>query len=138
VRALGHPEWTADPRFATTEARLLHAPDLTRQLQEVFRSQPREHWTDVFDREGVWWSPVQATHETIEDPQARAAGGVVEVPTGEGTTVPGVASPVDFSATPWRVRDMPPELGQHTELVLAELGFDWERIDELRQAGVIG
>ena len=138
VRALGEPAWTRDARFVSTETRLTHAPELTHQLQEVFRTATRAEWTDVFDREGVWWSPLQATHETIEDPQARAAGGVVEVPTGDGSTVPGVASPVDFSGTPWRVRDMPPELGQHTELVLVELGLDWDEIESLRQAGVIG
>ena len=111
--------------------------ELARQLQAVFRSRSRAEWTDIFDREGVWWSPLQATHETIEDPQARAAGGIVEVPVGDGTTVPGVASPIDFSDTVAGAGD-DTEPGQHTELVLTELGYDWDRIAELRDAGVIG
>jgi crotonobetainyl-CoA:carnitine CoA-transferase CaiB-like acyl-CoA transferase len=48
-----------------------------------------------------------------------------------------VASPVDFGGTPWTPRSMPPEFAQHTEEVLLELGYDWDRIIGLKDAGAI-
>ncbi len=48
-----------------------------------------------------------------------------------------VATPVDFAGTPWSPRSMPPEFSQHTEEVLLELGYDWDRIIELKDAGAI-
>jgi crotonobetainyl-CoA:carnitine CoA-transferase CaiB-like acyl-CoA transferase len=74
----------------------------------------------------------------IADPQARAAGGFVDVPAADGgEPVTMVASPVDFGGTPWAPRSMPPEFALHTEEVLLELGFDWDQITELKDAGAI-
>jgi crotonobetainyl-CoA:carnitine CoA-transferase CaiB-like acyl-CoA transferase len=56
---------------------------------------------------------------------------------GTGETVRMVSSPVDFSHTPWEPRGPVPALGQHTEEVLLELGYDWDRIIELKEAGAI-
>jgi crotonobetainyl-CoA:carnitine CoA-transferase CaiB-like acyl-CoA transferase len=71
------------------------------------------------------------------DPQAAAAGCWVPVPTPDGGSVEIVATPVDFSATPWQVRDPVPELGQHTELLLMELGLEWDQIEQLKEDGTI-
>jgi formyl-CoA transferase len=48
-----------------------------------------------------------------------------------------VASPTDFYGTPWKPRSYAPELGQHTEEVLLELGYDWDQIIALKEAAVI-
>jgi len=55
----------------------------------------------------------------------------------EGGTARMVATPVDFSDTPWAPAGASPECGQHTEEVLLELGYDWERIGALKEEGVI-
>jgi crotonobetainyl-CoA:carnitine CoA-transferase CaiB-like acyl-CoA transferase len=89
-------------------------------------------WAEIFDREGVWWAPVQATHEFIDDPQALAAGSFV--PAGETRVV---ATPVDFGATPWSPGTAVPEAGQHTEEILLELGYDWDAILALKEANAI-
>jgi crotonobetainyl-CoA:carnitine CoA-transferase CaiB-like acyl-CoA transferase len=49
-----------------------------------------------------------------------------------------IATPVDYSATPWSTRSMPPELGQHTDEILGELGLDGQAIAALRTAGAVG
>jgi crotonobetainyl-CoA:carnitine CoA-transferase CaiB-like acyl-CoA transferase len=49
-----------------------------------------------------------------------------------------VASPVDFSDTAWSARASAPELGQQTEEILLELGYDWEAIGGLRTGGALG
>jgi crotonobetainyl-CoA:carnitine CoA-transferase CaiB-like acyl-CoA transferase len=80
---------------------------------------------------------VQSTAEVIEDPQAIACGAFVDVPLAEGGSARMVASPVDFSETPWSPRATAPELGQHTEEILLELGYDWEAIARLKEKTAI-
>jgi crotonobetainyl-CoA:carnitine CoA-transferase CaiB-like acyl-CoA transferase len=138
VRAVDRPDWAADPRFASIEARFANSAELVRELNAVFGQRPLAEWGPIFDREDVWWAPVQHGHEVVADPQAHAAGGFVSVPAdGGGEAVPMVASPVDFHGTPWELRSLPPEFAQHTEDVLLELGYDWDRIIELKDAGAI-
>jgi len=137
ARAVGHPEWLTDPRFATLVDRARNAAALIGELDAIFATRTREQWAEVFETEPeFWWAPVQSVEEVLADPQVRAAGGLVEVPDGAGTaTFP--ATPVDFSGTPWAPRAMSPALGQHTDEVLAELGRSPEAISALRRAGVV-
>jgi crotonobetainyl-CoA:carnitine CoA-transferase CaiB-like acyl-CoA transferase len=137
LRAVERPEWAGDERFWSITARYEHAAELVRALNGVFATRPLAEWAAIFDREEVWWAPVQHAHETVDDPQARAAGGFVAVPTDAGDPVEMVASPVDFGGTPWEARSMPPEFAQHTEEILLELGHDWDRIIELKELGAI-
>jgi crotonobetainyl-CoA:carnitine CoA-transferase CaiB-like acyl-CoA transferase len=137
VRAVERPEWVEDPRFATMRARREHCAELVALLDAIFAARPLAEWGAIFDRAGMWWAPVQTTMEVIEDPQAIAAGAFVDVPLAEGGTIPAVASPLDFSATAWAPRAAAPELGQHTEEVLLELGYDWEAIAGLKERGAI-
>jgi crotonobetainyl-CoA:carnitine CoA-transferase CaiB-like acyl-CoA transferase len=137
LRAVDHPEWQDDPRFATMAARRAHCAELVALLDAVFATRPLGEWGEILDRAGMWWAPVQTTEEVIVDPQAIAAGAFVDVPMPDGGSARMVASPLDFSATPWQARSTAPELGQHTEEILLELGYDWEAIGQLKDAGAI-
>jgi crotonobetainyl-CoA:carnitine CoA-transferase CaiB-like acyl-CoA transferase len=138
ARAVGHPEWIEDPRFAGPGDRAQNAPELIEELDAIFATRTREAWGEIFDaEEDLWWAPVQTIEEVFADPQAHAAGGFVEVPDDEGTTLL-PSTPVDFDGTPWAPRCMAPEHGQHTEEVLNEIGRSPAEIDALRARGVIG
>jgi len=137
LRAVERPEWAEDERFSSIMARFQHSAELVSELNAIFATRPLADWAPIFDREDVWWAPVQHAHETVDDPQARAAGGFVAVPVEGGDPVDMVATPVDFGGTPWAPRSMPPEFAQHTEEVLLELGHDWDRIIELKELGAI-
>ena len=137
LRAVGRPEWADDERFADLMARFANSAELVRELNAIFATKPLADWGEVFDREDVWWAPVQHAHDLIDDPIARAAGGFVSVPVEGGDPVEMVSSPIDFGGTPWSARSMPPEFAQHTEEVLLELGHDWDRIIELKELGAI-
>jgi len=137
VRAFGHLEWEHDPRFDSIERRRENSAELVAAMDEVLAERSREEWAPIFDEHDVWWAKVQTTMDLRQDPQARVAGCYVEAPMGDGEPVEMVATPVDFGTTEWFVREPPPELGQHTELVLTELGIDWDRIAELKTEGVI-
>jgi crotonobetainyl-CoA:carnitine CoA-transferase CaiB-like acyl-CoA transferase len=136
LRAIERPEWASDPRFESMAARFMNG-ELVIELNEVFAAKPMDEWAAIFDREDVWWAPVQHAHDVVTDPQARAAGGFVSVPVEGGEPVEMVATPIDFGGTPWAPRSMPPEFAQHTEEVLLELGYDWDRIIELKELGAV-
>lgn len=136
LRAVGRIELAKDSRFATMAARRENAKTLVELLDAIFTSKPLAKWAPVFDRENVWWAPVQSTADLVEDPQARAAGLFVKVPTGDGEAEM-VATPVDFGTTRWSVQAAAPELGQNSEEILLELGMDWERIAKLKERAVI-
>ncbi|MEX2159624.1 MAG: CoA transferase [Dehalococcoidia bacterium] len=135
-RAVGREDLMTDDRFADIAVRREHAPDLVGELDGVFATKTLEEWGPVFDRENVWWAPVNTVNDVIDDPVAHEAGVFrdVEGPDGPLTFV---ASPADFSSTEAAPRGLSPELGQHTEEVLLELGYDWDGIIALKEQGAI-
>jgi crotonobetainyl-CoA:carnitine CoA-transferase CaiB-like acyl-CoA transferase len=137
VRALDDPALRDDPRFADIRVRREHATACVAALDAIFATRPTAHWTAAFDAAGMWWAPVQTIGEMLDDPQARAGGVVTQAAVADGTAEM-VASPADFAGTPLATPAMAPELGQHTEEVLLELGYDWEQIAALREGGALG
>ena len=86
VAALGRPELDEDPRFATMEGRAEHAVEVIAELQAMFLTRSMAEWAEDFDREEMWWAPIQHAHELPADPQAWAARGFVDVPLADGST----------------------------------------------------
>jgi len=120
-RAVGHPEWVDDPRFIDARARAVNGVELIAELDRIFATRSLDEWAEIFEGEpDFFWSPVNSIEDVVADEQFHAAGGIVEVPAGE-FTISMVATPADFHGTPWAPRSAAPELGQHTDEVLAEL-----------------
>ena len=120
-RAVGHPEWLDDPRFADGRSRAVHAVDLIAELDEIFATKPLVEWAKVFAAEpDLFWSPINSLEDVVADEQFQAAGGIVEVPDGNAV-VPMVATPADFHGTRSAPRSPAPALGEHTDEVLAEV-----------------
>ena len=121
ARAVGRPEWLEGHDYSTPAGRFQHARELIATLDEIFLTKPLAEWAEIFDGEpDFFWAPLNTIEDLIADEQFQAAGGLVDVPDGTSTTTM-VATPVDFHGTPWAPRSMAPELGAHTEEVLAEL-----------------
>jgi len=135
-RAIGREDLRLDPRFADIAVRRDNAPALVEELDRVFATKTLPEWGEIFDRENVWWAPVHTISDMIEDSAAHEAGVFIDVPGPEGD-IRAVASPADFYGTPWEPRGYAPELGQHTEEILLELGYDWNQIVALKEASVI-
>jgi crotonobetainyl-CoA:carnitine CoA-transferase CaiB-like acyl-CoA transferase len=135
-RAIGREDLMSDERFKNIEVRRVNGDQLVNELDAVFETKPRDEWAKAFDANNVWWAPVNMVHEVLADPMVQQAGAFVDVPGPDGP-VKMVSTPADFSGTPWGTTSLAPELGQHTEEVLLELGYDWEQIIPLKERGVI-
>ena len=113
-----------------------NAEALVAELDALFQTKTLDEWAPIFDREQVWFAPVQTLAELTEDPVAEASGAFIELESPEGPARQ-VATPAIFFGTPLEPEGWAPELGQNTEEILLELGFDWDRIIALKDAGVI-
>ena len=136
LRAVGREELMQDERFADINARREHGPEIVAELDKSFATKTLDEWGVIFDRENVWWAPVHNVNDVVDDPVAQKAGVFPEVEGPDGP-LPFVATPADFSNTQAGPRGLAPELGQHTEEVLLELGYDWEQIIPLKESGAI-
>jgi len=135
--AVGRPDWLADPRYAGMAGREAGAAELVAEMDAHFLTRPRHHWLARLTAAELLAGPVHEYPELVADPQVVANGYLAEIPADFGETVPVVANPVRYGATPVTKPGRAPELGQHTEEVLLELGYEWSEIGALRRAGAI-
>lgn len=120
----GREDWLADERYATQAGRTQHCAELVAQFDEVFASHTFEEWTALLTSEPrVLWAPVNTVDDLLADPQTTAAGAIVEVEEIPGTARQ-IANPVEFHGSVCAAPRRSPELGEHTDLILAELAAD--------------
>jgi crotonobetainyl-CoA:carnitine CoA-transferase CaiB-like acyl-CoA transferase len=135
-RALGRPELAGDPRFADMEARAANGEACVHVLEEAFAERTLAEWSARFAGERFAWAPFQRVTELVRDPQVTANGYIasVEVDGSDSFRVPTGALQID--ERPPAVRRAP-ELGQHSEELLLELGLGWDEIARLKQSGAV-
>tara|TARA_A100001037_G_scaffold16369_1_gene14349 strand:- start:97 stop:1284 length:1188 start_codon:yes stop_codon:yes gene_type:complete len=135
--AAGVPELIEDERFApiiyTTEIR----QELFRLLADGFKAKTTDEWAAILDRIEVRYAPVNDYAQAASDPLVTTNNYIVELEDVNGETRRVVGSPIKMSDTPTSPSASAPELGQHTEEVLLELGYTWEQIGELRDLQAI-
>ena len=128
-----------DARFGSPRDRRRNATALVEILDGIFSQRGRDEWAEIFERNEVWWAPVNSPDDLITDAQVQAVKAFVPVPSlaGDGTTTLSVATPVDFGAEPVEPAAAPPRLGSATSDVLAELGIDAQEVARLKAAKVV-
>lgn len=138
--AAGHAEWAADERFASNTLRVKHRAELIALMEAVTRTRTTAEWVTLLEDKAVPCGPINDIGQAFGDAQVQARGLAVTLPrdAGDGIeAITGVASPLRLTATPPVLRRAPPALGQHTDEVLAELGFSAEDIARFRAEAVV-
>ena len=136
--ALGVADTLAiDPRFRTNSDRLAHRDELHEELEAIFRTKPVDYWLDLLRPLGIPCGPINHLDEALNDPHVLARGMVVTMDHPRSGPIRVVGNPMNLSETPPSYRLPPPTLGQHTDEILASLGYSADEISILREKGVV-
>jgi len=135
-RALGHPEWQDDPRFATAPARVEHVDELAAAIEKAIADKTRYEVEDLLLQHDV---PVGAVrrYDEVLDGEEGLEGGMVQHAVYRDRPVRFLASPIKFDGTRIGTGARPPQLGEHTGEVLGALGLSDAEIDDLLSTGVV-
>jgi formyl-CoA transferase len=123
------------PDYASAAARSTNRDRLNAELDRRLQAHDSKTWIDKFNAAGVPCGYIYSIDQVFEDPQIRHLGIAQAVAKQDGGLLPVVGQPVQLSRTPSRIVAPPPELGEHTDEVLAEFGCTAEEIAELRRSG---
>lgn len=132
----GLPVLASDPRFDGRAAREQHRDQLVRLLDTAFARKSRAEWLETFEAAAIPCGPVNDYQELALDPQVAANGYLREIMVSGHDPMRVVGPAIAFGTTPASFGIAAPELGQHTEEVLLELGYAWSDISRLREEGV--
>jgi formyl-CoA transferase len=133
---IGKEEWATDPDYATPAARLPHLKDIFAEIERWTMTKTKFEAMQILNKYDIPCGPILSMKEIAEEPSLRKTGTIVEVdhPTrGKYLTV---GNPIKLSDSPTEVKRSP-LLGEHTDEVMAELGYSVEQISALRTAGAI-
>jgi crotonobetainyl-CoA:carnitine CoA-transferase CaiB-like acyl-CoA transferase len=134
-RALGFEELIDDPRYATSEARAPHTDELHERFVERIGAMTLAELRTRFSVEDTIWSTMASPAEVIADPQVAANGYMPRVP--DHPTARLTSAPVQFDGQGLEITRRAPDIGEHTEEVLAALGVESADIARLRTTGAI-
>jgi crotonobetainyl-CoA:carnitine CoA-transferase CaiB-like acyl-CoA transferase len=137
ANAIGRPELITDARFSDPAKLVANMPALTAILDEVFGAEPMAHWYDVLSNVHVTFGAVRGPEEVVDDPQLAANEIVVPLEGAGGKLTSTISSPIQVQGVAKAPAQRAPGLGEHTEEILRELGFDAHDIDGLLASGAV-
>ncbi|MCC8944860.1 CoA transferase [Bradyrhizobium sp. Arg62] len=137
ANAIGRPDLLTDDRFSDPAKLMASMPQLTAILDDVFAAQPMAHWNEVFSGVHVTFGAVRGPLEVVDDPQLRANDIIVPLEGAGGKLSTTISSPIQVHGVAKVPARRGPDLGEHTEEILRDLGFDAKGIDDLRASDAV-
>ncbi len=135
AKAANREDLIEDPRFAKAKGRREHGPELVRLLDEAFSAMSFADVSVRLDAADIAWSPMQTPAEVANDPQALAAGCIVDTPDGRGGTFRAPGGPARFPGADDGPKGPAPSMGQHTDEILEGLGYSADQIAQIKAVG---
>ncbi|MCX5909020.1 MAG: CoA transferase, partial [Deltaproteobacteria bacterium] len=136
-KAIDRPGLEKDPKFATFDARTKNAAELVAIIEKIFRTKTYTEWIKILQENSLVWSPVKMPLEVTQDEQAIANDFFVDWDHPRYGKIKVVNNPIKLSKTPAENRKGAPELGEHTNEILREMGLSEAEISKMREAGTV-
>ena len=133
----GHPEWMEVPEFVDNASRVRNRAALAERIESITVQEPRGHWLALLEASDIPCGPINDYAQVFADPQVVARNMVVEVDHPTLGRLKTLGSPIKLSTTPPDPRRRAPLLGEHSDEVLAEAGYEEGEIAALRRAGAV-
>jgi crotonobetainyl-CoA:carnitine CoA-transferase CaiB-like acyl-CoA transferase len=137
AEAIGAPDLPTRPEYLTAPARSKNRDALNAEINARTEKKTTDTWVRELNAAGVPCGPIYSIDQMFEDDQVKHLGIAQDVPNAENRHIRLVGQPVTLSRTPSRMAARPPEVGEQTDEILAEFGFDAEAIAALRQGKVV-
>ena len=137
AKAIGRTDLLTDPRFSDPVQLAENTHQLIEILDEIFGEQPMSHWYEVFNGVHVTFGAVRGPQDVINDPQLRLNDIVVPLEGAGGKLTSTISSPIQVHGVAKVPAKRAPEIGEHNEEILRQLGFDATEIDALRASGAV-
>ena len=134
--ALGAPEWIQDDRSKSKMNRSVNRDWLNAQIEEKLAPQTSDYWIEKLNAEGVACGRINNVNQVFEEPQVKHLGILKTVKSHRLGEQKLVGQPVQLSRTPHTIARATPLRGEHTEEILAELGFATQELERMKTAGV--
>lgn len=135
--AVGKPEWKEKAEWKTQVGRSTHRAEINAAIAALTREKPSAYWIDLCEGIGIPCGAINTIDQVFEDPQVKHLGMAAPVISPQLGELNLVASPLNLPGVPKTIRSATPEAGQHTDEVLAWLGYGEAEIAALREKGVI-
>jgi formyl-CoA transferase len=135
-KVIGREEWLTDPRYSTPKGRLPHLMEIFGEIERWTMTKTKFEAMEILNGYDIPCGPILSMKEIAEEPSLRATGTVVEVDHPKRGKYLSVGNPIKLSDSPTDVKRSP-LLGEHTDEVMAELGYTREQVDALRSERVI-
>jgi formyl-CoA transferase len=136
-QCLGREDLVSDPRFLTNAGRMANREALTAELESVLKERDTDDWVELLLDTGVPVGPLRDYRQVCEDPHTLAREMIIKMNHSAEGEIRGLGVPVKFSDTPSQIRRAAPLLGEHTDEILASLGYSETEIAALRGTGAV-
>jgi crotonobetainyl-CoA:carnitine CoA-transferase CaiB-like acyl-CoA transferase len=134
---IGQPEWKSDPRFITPEGRVQHEAELMKVIRPAMAKKSSDEWLELLEKHDILAAKVNSFGDLFEDQQVKAVRQIEWVEQATVGRVPVPQIPGLPKVDPASPLAQVPQLGQHADEILADIGFDDAAIAALRSSGAI-